>query len=161
MRCLIVDDDLSPRVLITKLITDSGHYATGVASGKDAVHALASQQFDVAIVDMEMPGKSGAATIADLRAIAPELRVLVVSGYDDRRRVLAAFDAGADGYLVKDELGDSLASSLQSLRAGHTPMSPRVASIVVRKLRSMTANPVPKPARIGCLTRSTTHDDNR
>ncbi len=78
MRCLIIDDDASPRVLIEKIITASGHYALGVESCKAAVHALATQDFDVAIVDMEMPEKPGPITIANLRAISPQLLILVV-----------------------------------------------------------------------------------
>ncbi len=120
---------------MARVITASGHNVTSVPDGNTALKVMATQRFDIAIVDMEMPGKSGADTIGSLRAIDPGLRVLVVSGYDDRRHVLAALDAGADGYLVKDEIGASLSSSLQSVRAGHTPLSPRVARIMLRQLR--------------------------
>jgi DNA-binding NarL/FixJ family response regulator len=135
MRCLIVDDDPSPRQLMARVIARSGHSATEVGDGNAAIHAMSTQSFDIAIVDMEMPGMSGASTIDSLRAIDPGLRVLVVSGYDDRRHVLAALDAGADGYIVKDEISSSLTDSIQSVRAGHTPLSPRVASIMLRQLR--------------------------
>jgi DNA-binding NarL/FixJ family response regulator len=135
MRCLILDDDPSPRELIENLISRSGHRATAVASFREAIAALSSGHFDLAIVDMEMPDVSGETAIAGLRARAPDLRILVISGHGDRRRVLAALDAGADGYLLKDELGESLTASLQELRAGHTPLSSRVASIVLRQLR--------------------------
>ena len=114
MRCLVIDDDVSPRELIERLIRRSGHRVTAVGTDFAAVRAMATQKFDVAIVDMEMPGKGGPATIEALREYDPQLRVLVVSGYDDRRRVLAALDAGADGYIVKDEVHESLLSSLQS-----------------------------------------------
>lgn len=151
MRCLIVDDDPSPRHLMALVIQRSGHSATEVGDGNAAVHAMSTQSFDIAIVDMEMPGKNGASTIDSLRSIDPNLRILVVSGYDDRRHVLSALDAGADGYIVKDEIAASLADSIQSVRAGHTPLSPRVASIMLRQLRkqSSTAAPAPQPvARI-------------
>jgi DNA-binding NarL/FixJ family response regulator len=69
----------------------------------------------------------------------PEIRVLVVSGYGDRNHVMAAIEAGADGYILKDELGDSLADSLQEVRAGHTPLSPRVARLMLSKLRQTLA----------------------
>jgi DNA-binding NarL/FixJ family response regulator len=135
MRCLILDDDETPRVLMERLISRAGHRATAVAQFADALSLLESEQFDVAIVDMEMPDTSGETAIAVLRMKRPDLRILVVSGFSDRRHVLAAFDAGADGYILKDELGDALPTSLQDVRAGNTPISPRVAAVVVRQLR--------------------------
>lgn len=147
MHCLIVDDDDSPRELLSLLITRAGHRATAVADASAAMSALATSDFDVAIVDMEMPGAGGATTIATLRSRDPNLRVLVVSGHDDPRRVLAALEAGADGYLLKDELSSALGASLQDVRAGLTPLSPKVAAIVVRELRRARAAG-PKLARL-------------
>jgi DNA-binding NarL/FixJ family response regulator len=135
MRCLILDDDETPRVLMERLISRAGHKATAVAEFARALERVAAEEFDVAIVDMEMPDTSGETAIAELRRIRPSLRILVVSGHSDRRHVLAAFDAGADGYILKDELGDSLPNSLQDVRAGNVPLSPRVAAVVVRQLR--------------------------
>ncbi len=135
MRCLIIDDDESPRLLMHRLITGAGHRATSVPSGEAAVQALELTGFDIALVDMEMPGMDGAEAIARMRKVAPDLRVLVVSGYEDRRHVMSAFEAGADGYLLKDELHESLRKSLDAVRAGHAPLSPRVAAIVLKQVR--------------------------
>jgi DNA-binding NarL/FixJ family response regulator len=149
MRCLIVDDDESPRALMEVLLSRAGHRATAVPSGDAALEAVRHDSFDVAIVDMEMPGRGGAATIASLRALEPGLRILVVSGYDDRRRVMAALEAGADGYLLKDELSESLSESLQDVRAGYTPLSSRVAAIMLRQLRKGLSNQPDGAAAIG------------
>jgi DNA-binding NarL/FixJ family response regulator len=135
VRCLIIDDDESPRVLMERLVTRAGHRVTGCASPMAGIEAVTMQPFDVAIVDMEMPGMDGAALIGELRRVVPEIRVLVVSGYGDRNHVMAAIEAGADGYILKDELADSLADSLQEVRAGHTPLSPRVARLMLARLR--------------------------
>jgi DNA-binding NarL/FixJ family response regulator len=141
MRCLIIDDDESARALMQRLITAAGHRATAVKDGTAGLTALASAGYDVALVDLELPDMKGDEAIAGLRRLAPDLRVLVVSGYDDRRHVLAAFAAGADGYLVKDELSEALGHSLQEVRAGHSPLSPRVASVVVQALRPRATPP--------------------
>ncbi len=135
MRCLIVDDDENPRVLMERLIGTAGHRVMAVSELEQAIAAIAQEHFDIAIVDMEMPDAAGDTVITKLRELRPEIRILVVSGYSDRRHVLAAFDAGADGYLLKDEVGESLSESLQEVRAGHTPISARVANVVVRQLR--------------------------
>lgn len=136
MRCLIVDDDPGPRALMERLVRGAGHRATAVEDFDGAADALGAEHFDVALVDLEMPGLCGPELIAALRILAPELRVLVVSGHDDRRHVLEALDAGADGYLLKDDLGAELATSLSEVRAGLSPLSARVAAVVVRHLRN-------------------------
>lgn len=99
------------------------------------IQAATISPYDIAIVDMEMPGMDGAALIGELRRVIPEVRVLVVSGYGDRNHVMAAIEAGADGYILKDEVSESLADSLQEVRAGHTPLSPRVARLMLARLR--------------------------
>jgi DNA-binding NarL/FixJ family response regulator len=151
MRCLIIDDDASPRRLMEHLVTRAGHQVASVSSGSAGIAAVGVSSFDVAIIDMEMPGRGGPDTITALRAIDPHLRVLVVSGHDDRRHVMAAFEAGADGYIVKDEIGESLTESLQSVRAGHSPLSPRVAAIMLRQLRTELAKPPVVATRVGRL----------
>jgi DNA-binding NarL/FixJ family response regulator len=139
VRCLIIDDDESPRVLMERLVARAGHRVTGCASPMAGIQAATISPYDIAIVDMEMPGMDGAALIGELRRVMPEIRVLVVSGYGDRNHVMAAIEAGADGYILKDELSDSLADSLQEVRAGHTPLSPRVARLMLSKLRQTLA----------------------
>jgi DNA-binding NarL/FixJ family response regulator len=135
VRCLIIDDDESPRVLMERLVARAGHRVTGCSSAMAGLQAATLSPYDIAIVDMEMPGMDGAALIGELRRVMPEIRVLVVSGYGDRNHVMAAIEAGADGYLLKDELSESLAESLQEVRAGHTPLSPRVARLMLARLR--------------------------
>jgi DNA-binding NarL/FixJ family response regulator len=162
MRCLIVDDDESPRQLMLRIVTAAGHRAVAVPSGTDAMAVLASEGFDVALVDLEMPGMGGADAIPRMRTVAPGLRVLVVSGYEDRRHVLSAFEAGADGYLLKDELHDSLRKSLEDVRAGHAPLSPRVATIVLKQVRRRAGSEPGSPvavARVRAAARGTGVED--
>lgn len=141
MRCLIVDDDESPRRLMSQIVERSGHSAVAVSDGSAATHLAAQQPFDIAIVDLELPGENGCSVIQQIRRVAPNTRVLVVSGHDDRRHVMSALEAGADGYLVKDEVSEALISSLQSVRAGYTPLSPRIAAIMLRQLRKSLERP--------------------
>jgi len=125
------------------LVTRSGHRATAVDSAHAGVLALKKSDFDVVLVDMEMPQHGGPATITFLKSKFPQLPILVVSGYDDPKHVMAALEAGADGYLVKDDLNESLAECLQNVRAGQAPLSPKIASIVVRKLRKTLRDTAP------------------
>jgi len=135
MRCLAVEDDSSIRDLIRLLIERAGHSCATAGSLSEAL-AEDTAALDVALVDLELPDTAMAEAVAQLRAAAPHLKVLVVSGYCDPKHVLAALDAGASGYLLKDELSETLIDSLHAVRAGHAPLSARVAAIVVRQLQS-------------------------
>src|SRR5262245_35901024 len=81
VRCLIIDDDESPRVLMERLVTKAGHRVTGCSSPWQGIQAALQGGYDIAIVDMEMPDMDGAALIGELRRVVPSIRVLVVSGY--------------------------------------------------------------------------------
>lgn len=118
-----------------RLLARAGYRAMSCASAMEGLEAAAQGPYDVAIVDMEMPGMDGAALITELRRMVPGIRILVVSGYGDRRHVMAAIEAGADGYILKDEISESLPGSLQDVRAGYTPLSPRVAALMLSRLR--------------------------
>ena len=123
MRFLVVDDSYEDRSLVERVLKRKGYRATCVSSGMKAVEALYAERFDVALVDLGMPGMTGQELIPLLRQADPELRVLVVSSFDDRRNVLSALQAGADGYVLKTELGDKLGPALQEVIAGQSPMS--------------------------------------
>ena len=118
-----------------RLLARAGYRPMSCASPMERLEAAAQGPYEVAIVDMEMPGMDGAALITELRRISPGIRILVVSGYGDRRHVMAAIEAGADGYILKDEISESLPGSLQDVRAGYTPLSPRVAALMLSRLR--------------------------
>lgn len=135
MRCLVVDDDDSPRELIVRVLRRGGHRVAGAPDMEAAREFLAGEDVDVVLLDLEMPGTSGPAAIAAVREVSPGARILVVSGHDDPRHVVAALEGGADGYLLKDEVGEALSEALQAVRAGHSPLSPRVAAVMLRRMR--------------------------
>jgi DNA-binding NarL/FixJ family response regulator len=150
MRCLVVDDDDSPRELILRVVRGLGHRVSGAPDMAAAREFLSSEEVDVVLLDLEMPGTHGAEAIAMIREMSPEARILVVSGHDDPRHVIAALEGGADGYLLKDELGEALRDALQAVRAGHAPLSPRVAAVMLRRLRE---KPPPPPTTTTKLAR--------
>jgi len=132
MRLLLIDDDIDSRALVERMLRKFGHRVTSVESGAEAILALDSERYDVALVDLQMPGMSGAETLRALRLADARMRLLVVSGADDRYHVLEAMQSGADGYILKDELGVRLGEALQEVIAGKSPLSGGPASILVR-----------------------------
>ena len=132
MRCLVIDDNAEARFLSERILRRNGYRAVCVSGGTAALKAATEERFDVALVDLGMPDMSGTDTIRELRKLDGRIRILVVSGFGDRSHILAAIEAGADGYLLKDELGDQLGRALQEVFAGNSPLSPRVGSVLVK-----------------------------
>lgn len=142
MRCLVIDDEEAPRQLISLLLERGGHQVAMVDSGDRAIDEIESDRFDLAVVDMELPGINGADTIARLRGMRPDLKILVVSGHTDRRYVLSALESGADGYLLKDDVSELLSAVLRDIAAGYTVMSPRIHTGTMRDLLRALGRPV-------------------
>jgi CheY-like chemotaxis protein len=82
-RILIADDDAATRELARRALESEGHAVTAAQDGSDALERFeaASGAFDLLVSDVEMPGLDGIALVGRLRAIAPELRVVLMSGF--------------------------------------------------------------------------------
>jgi DNA-binding NarL/FixJ family response regulator len=143
MRCLVIDDDPRDRELVERIVARAGHEVHGAIGGEAGVDAARTQRFDVALVDLGMQGMDGVQTLRALRKECPDLRLLVVSGFDDRVHVLDAVSAGADGYLLKSELVGRLALALEEVRTGGGPMSAKIARFVIEELRKSPEGTLP------------------
>jgi DNA-binding NarL/FixJ family response regulator len=145
----VIDDSPECRELVERLLMKSGYRPRLVASGNEAIQVIHDGEvFDVALVDMGMPGLCGADLIAALREVAPDMRILIVSSFDDRHHVLSALDAGADGYVLKPELTEKLGSALQEVFAGKSPLSTVAAAILLRHVRGRIEPPAPHKPRV-------------
>lgn len=102
---------------------------------EEALDVLAASQPDIAIVDIGLPGMSGIEGIRRLKQAQPELVVLMLTVYDDDRRIFDAVCAGACGYLLKTTPPAKLVESLTEARDGGAPMSPTVARRVLDLFR--------------------------
>ena len=139
MRCLVIDDDPRDRELVERMVGKAGHQASTVADADAAMALAKNENFDIALVDLGMPNGDGVDTLRRLRSEFPDLRLLVVSGFDDRQHVLGAVGAGADGYVLKSEIGDRLPNALTEVASGGGPMSARIAHFVLEELRAHDA----------------------
>jgi DNA-binding NarL/FixJ family response regulator len=132
---LVIEDTPHDREVIRRVVARAGHESVGVTDASEAFAMLKNERFDVALVDLGLPGTDGIAALRQLRRSNPELRLLVVSGWDDRAHVIGAVAAGADGYLVKTDLNE-LADALTDVMEGSGPMSRRITRYVLEELRS-------------------------
>jgi DNA-binding NarL/FixJ family response regulator len=82
----------------------------------------------VVLIDLSMPRLDGIAATARIVAARPEARVVVLTAFADRERILGALDAGALGYLLKDATPDELLGGIRAAARGEAPLAPKAAS---------------------------------
>lgn len=109
---LCVEDNPYGRVIVNTILTELGHRAEFAARGEDAVAMVARTSFDVALVDMVLPGIDGIETIRRLRAARKDMRIVGLSGRGGDEA--AARQAGADDFLQKPVSPRALASRIRS-----------------------------------------------
>jgi DNA-binding NarL/FixJ family response regulator len=103
--------------------------------------ALKQHRPQVVLVDLGLPDGDGLRLIRAASAQDPPPDVMVISAFSDEKSVLAAVEAGAAGYLLKDGSDTDIADSIVRLVAGDSPISPAIAAHLIRRLR-----PKPDPA---------------
>ena len=106
-RVLIVDDQASFRRQLRQLLTHAGLTVIGEAGNMPEARELTRElQPDLAIVDVSLPGENGLSGTPQLRALAPKMRVILVSAHNDSGQVLekSAIEAGAEAFIPKDDL---------------------------------------------------------
>ena len=100
-RVLVVDDEIDIREVIEMVLRMAHYDVTTVDCGQAAVAAARDGRFDLLVTDYRMPGMSGAATIGALKALHPDMRVLVATGYFSEEIFAECRARGADDFLRK------------------------------------------------------------
>jgi DNA-binding NarL/FixJ family response regulator len=104
MRIMIVDDHVGMRALIRLLVTTAGDVVFECASGAEAMRAARTFQPDCVTMDIRLPDFNGLVITRSLRAMLPAVRVVIVTSLDYPDLQQAATEAGACGYVVKENL---------------------------------------------------------
>ncbi|GHC40611.1 response regulator transcription factor [Streptomyces flavofungini] len=112
-----------------------------VAAGDDIVHTALTSRPDVALLDIELPGRSGLDAAADLREECPDCRVLILTTFGRPGYLRRAMDAGAAGFLVKDGPVEELAEAIRAVLRGEVVVDPALAAA------ALGAGPNPLTAR--------------
>lgn len=102
---------------------------------------------DVILLDLGLPGRSGLDAMADIIALAPESRILILTVFEDERKISAAITAGACGYLLKTEHRSKIVEGILEASRGGSPMSPLIAASVVKMLAKLT-QPAAEPVSL-------------
>jgi DNA-binding NarL/FixJ family response regulator len=138
IRLLLVDDHPVVRDGLRGMCESSADFEV-VGEAGDGVEALTLAKEldpDVVLMDLRMPGGNGVDAIAALASSGSRAHVLVLTTYDTDRDIMAALDAGATGYLLKDAPRDELFAAIRAAAAGESVLSPAVATRVVSRVRT-------------------------
>jgi CheY-like chemotaxis protein len=107
MKILIVEDNPQMRQMIRAVVADLAEEVSECADGQEAVAAYRAQQFsgdDWVLMDLQMPGVGGLEATRRIRAAFPDAQIIIVTQYDDQHWRAAAREAGACGYVLKENL---------------------------------------------------------
>jgi DNA-binding NarL/FixJ family response regulator len=107
-----------------------------------AALAQSDEKPQVLLLDVGLPGRSGLEILGDIHRDAPDCRIVILTVFEDEAKISQAISAGASGYLLKTSTPDEIAGAIIETFHGGSPMSPHVASSVVKLLARLT-----KPAK--------------
>lgn len=145
LRVALVDDQALVREGLKALLRDLGFIVAIESEDATALlDVLGTQQFDVIVSDIRMPGMSGIDLVRELRTRKIAIPVVLLTTFDDHELLPAAAQAGANGFLVKDASPDELREAIQRAHQGEPWLSP-VATDRVRWRRSEIVTPQDVP----------------
>jgi DNA-binding NarL/FixJ family response regulator len=136
IRIAIVDDHAMVRAGLRQFLTDQTDFAVvaEAADGRDVIDIVRNAEVDVIIMDIAMPGQSGVDALAAVRARAPDLPVLILSGYAEAHYATMLLRLGASGYLSKDCDPDDIITAVRTVCRGRKYISAAVAEQLAQGL---------------------------
>ena len=143
IRVAIVDDHALVRAGLEELLAgdDEIDVVATAAGGAEAVALVEREQPDVVLMDLSMPEVDGIEATRRIVALGLPTRVVALTSFAEGDRVLAALDAGALGYLLKDIEPDELRRAIGAAARGESPLSPKAAGAVVAARSERSAAP--------------------
>lgn len=166
MRLLIVEDEPHWQQHIRDIAAASPELevASVCLNLAEATVAIKAVDFEMMIVDLGLPDGNGIDAIRLARRQKPDADILVATVFADESSVVSAICAGATGYIVKDSTPQEWIAAIADLRAGHSPLSPKIARHILRRLqeparsrRMGLLDPSNSPGLTGPLTNEAEH----
>jgi DNA-binding NarL/FixJ family response regulator len=141
-RILLVDDHVMIRDGLKALLnTQSDMEVVGEAgNGLEAFEQAKSLRPDVVVMDISMPGLNGAGATTRLKEVFPEIKVLVLSAFEDDIYVHQLMTLGASGYVLKRSAADDLARAIRAVANGGTYLDPHIAGRLVNQVTGREPN---------------------
>jgi DNA-binding NarL/FixJ family response regulator len=141
IRILIADDHAFVREGTRRILEQEPdlEVVAEAGDGEEAVRLASDLKPDVAIIDVAMPKLDGIEATRRIKALCPEVAVLVLSAYDDDQFVFGLLEAGAAGYLLKSVRGHEIVDAIRAVDAGESVLHPSVARKVLNRFASVSS----------------------
>lgn len=155
---LLVEDDAAARTWLhdqLRALPDTSVSTCDTVG--EAMRWLDERVPDIVLTDLGLPDGSGLDVIRHTREKHPDSEVLVITIFGDEAHVIQAIQAGAGGYLLKDTGLHSLGDHLSHLRSGGSPLSPRIARMLIQQHQAPASTPVQAPPQAASPPASTPH----
>lgn len=142
----IVDDDAIVRAALVAYLTSAEGFEVRheLTNGAEAVSVITRDPVDVVVMDVRMPKLDGIQATQALRSTVPNIKILVITSFDEDGAVRDALSAGANGFLLKDTSPTGLVDAIRAVMQGTSVVSPGpITSLLLQDKRR--ARPVPAP----------------
>ncbi|RJL27066.1 response regulator [Bailinhaonella thermotolerans] len=138
IRVVLADDEAMIRAGVRSILTTDPEIdvVAEAADGREAVELVRAHRPDLALLDVRMPRLDGLAALAELRAAAPEVAVIMLTTFDEDEYVSRALGEGAAGFLLKASDPRELLIGVRAVAGGAAYLSPRIAQKVIARLNS-------------------------
>jgi DNA-binding NarL/FixJ family response regulator len=134
LKILTIDDHEVVRRGIKEMFTEESATFGEARSGAEAISLARKQQWDIAVLDISLGGRSGLEVLAELKQLRPRMPVLILSMHAEEQYAVRAFKAGASGYINKASSGEELRSAILKIIKGGQYVGPSLAETIVLQL---------------------------
>jgi DNA-binding NarL/FixJ family response regulator len=148
IRVAIVEDNDSIRESLALILDGSpGIRCSGAwRTAEDALRGILQQPTDVVLMDINLPGQSGIECVRELKALLPQVQIIMLTIEHDSRAVFDSLAAGATGYLVKNLPPAQILAAVEEVHRGGSPMSSQIARLLVQSFQETSSKPGTAPA---------------
>lgn len=145
IRVAMVEDSKPWRTNLERLLkeTEGLECVGSYGSGEEAIRDLPARRPQVVLMDINLPGISGVECTRQLKALLPDIQIVMLTVYDDSDRIFQALQMGANGYLLKRASADEILQAIQDVHRGGAPMSTYIARKVVQSFQRQAPSAKP------------------
>jgi two-component system response regulator NreC len=137
VRIVLADDHVLVRQGLKSLLEREGFQVVGEASdGQEALHQVESLQPDIAVMDISMPTLNGLNAARGMSRSSPKTRIILLTQHDEAQYISEALDAGAKGYVLKNQVASDLLLAIRQVSRGQVYLSPGVSRAVMEAYHS-------------------------
>ncbi len=136
IRVLLADDHSIVRAGLRRIVEDSEdmEVIAEASDGNEAIRKALEKLPDVAVIDVSMPGADGLEVLLQLKSRHPDMRVIILTMYEEEQYVIRAFEAGAMGYITKKSAPEQLTDAIRRVCSGSRYITPEIAEMLALRM---------------------------